>query len=204
LIRSASRIVPHGSNDSRRAYNRSDGHAEKARQSPPEPAKKAAGPYTLKPARDRVVALHVTGQSNREIAECEQIDRETVGKILSQKEALEMIARQRCRLKRMADKALDVVERVLTGDDPRLKVPVAMKIVEHVLPKGTIEETINLANKLSPEAEAKERRLRFIAQAIEGDFVKSEKFGHPIHPKLEHVKRELDRTLEEARGGSAI
>jgi hypothetical protein len=174
--------------------------AAKSRQNRPKEAKL----YTPEPVQARVIARHVNGESNRQIASKEGIDRETVGKILSQREAVEMIARQRSRLQRMGDKALDVVEQALAGDDPRLTVAVAMKIVEHVLPKGSIEETLKLANKTSPEAEGKDRRLSFIAQIIDGTFIKAEMFGHPLHPKLEQVKQELDRRMEEERGGSAI
>jgi hypothetical protein len=62
----------------------------------------------------------------------------------------------------MADKALDVVEEALTCDDPRLRVPVAMKIIEHVLPKGSSENTANGGPQASPEVEERDRRLRII------------------------------------------
>ena len=40
--------------------------------------------YTPEPVRVRVVARHIEGESNREIARNEAIDRDTVGRILSQ------------------------------------------------------------------------------------------------------------------------
>ena len=46
-----------------------------------------------------------------------------------------MIARQRSRLQSLSDKALDVVQHALSSDDERVRVAVAMKIIEHVLPK---------------------------------------------------------------------
>jgi hypothetical protein len=172
----------------------------KSRKNQPKEAKL----YTPEPVQARVIARYVNGESNRQIAAQEHIDRGTVGKILSQQEALQMIARQRCRLQRMGDKALDVVEQTLNGDDDRLRVPVALKIIEHALPKGTMEEALNVANKLSPEAEAKERRLRIIAQIIDGSLIKAEVYGHPLEPQLEQVKKELDRRMEEEHSFPAV
>jgi hypothetical protein len=106
----------------------------------------------------------------------------------------------------LVPKAIGVYEKALSSDDLALATATATKLLEgmHVLSKGGIEETIAIANKASPEAEGKERSLRIIAQVIYSDFINAEKFGHPIHPKLEHVKKELDRRMEEEREGSAI
>ena len=107
----------------------------------------------------RVVSRHLSGESKREIARVEGIGRDTVGRILSQEETVQMITRQRSRLQGIADKALDVVERALVCDDARLAVPVAMKIIEHVFPKCGIGDTANSQPKLSPEAEERDRQL---------------------------------------------
>lgn len=151
--------------------------------------------YTPKPVCDRVVALHFSGQSNREIATVEQIDRETVGRILSQQEAVEMVARQHSRLQTMADKALTVVEQALDSDDPRVAVPVAVKIIESVIPKGGVVDPAHAEPKKSPEAESRERRVRIIAEIIDGSIEISRKFNLPLPPDHVQVQSELARRL---------
>jgi hypothetical protein len=152
--------------------------------------------YTPEPVCDRVVALHMKGQSNREIANVEHIDRETVGRILSQQEAVEMISRQRSRLQCMADKALTVVEQALDSDDPRVAVPVAVKIIENVLPKGPLVDRSD-EQKKSPEAESRERRLGIIAQIIDGSIEMSRRFNLPLPPDQVQIQSELARRLPE-------
>jgi hypothetical protein len=167
----------------------------KSRQNRPKEAKL----YTPEPVQARVIARYVNGESNRQIATEEKIDRGTVSKILSQQEALQMIARQRCRLQSMADKALDVVEQALNGDDPRLALPVAMKIVENVLPKGGIEETISIANKASPEVAAEERMTLMLGQITRGSLEKSMIYKQPLSPKMEELVEHLHRGIEQRR-----
>ena len=54
--------------------------------------------YTPVPVRGRVLARHIAGASNRQIAAEEGIDRETVGRILSQHEVVQMFAQYQQRL----------------------------------------------------------------------------------------------------------
>ena len=179
---------------------------------PKKPAKpsqiepKKRGPYTPAPTQLCVIERHVSGESNREIARQEGIGRDTVGRILSQQEVVQKIAQCRARLLDLAPRAIDVYEKALACDDMTLATATATKLLEgtNVLSRDGIEETIARANKASPEAEGKENRLRIMAQAIDSGFTKAEKFGHPMHPKLEELKKEVDRGMEEERGGSAI
>ena len=60
-----------------------------------------------------------------------------------------------------------------------------------MLSKGGIEETLNLANKASPEMEEKDRRLHFMAQIIDGSLEKSKIFGHPLTPALQYIDEEF-------------
>ena len=85
-----------------------------------------------------MIARHVNGESARQIAGHEGLARETVSRILSRQELVEMNARQYSLLQTMADKALDVLDGALSCEDPRVSVLVAMKITECVLPKGGI------------------------------------------------------------------
>jgi hypothetical protein len=62
--------------------------------------------YTPGPVRNRVVARHINGESNRRIAAAEGIDRVTVSKILSQKEILVMKAQSQTLLFGMVPEAI--------------------------------------------------------------------------------------------------
>lgn len=165
-----------------------------------ENQRKARGLYTPEPVRERVIAHHVNGQSKMCIARQEGLDRETVGRILSQPEAVHMIARQRSRLQSMADEALDVVEQALACDDARLAVPVAIKIIEHVFPKGNCNDGANGGPRTLPEAEAKDQRLHIIAQIIDGDLEKSRMYDLPLPAGMVQIRDELARRLKEPVG----
>jgi hypothetical protein len=67
---------------------------------------KSRGLYTPEPVRGRVLARHMNGESNREIARIEGIDRETVGRILSQQEVVNLIAQNQARLLSLVPKAI--------------------------------------------------------------------------------------------------
>ena len=87
-----------------------------------------------------------------------------VGRILSQQEVVQMIARYQSRLLEMVPKAIGVYDEALESDDLHLATATATKLLEgmHVLSKGGIEETLSMANKASTEPEERDRRLRFI------------------------------------------
>jgi transposase len=77
-------------------------------------------PYTPEPKRARVVALHVAGNSNRQIAVAENLDRGTVGRILSQPEIAHQMEQYRSTLLMMVPKAVRALEAVLESDDERV------------------------------------------------------------------------------------
>jgi hypothetical protein len=152
--------------------------------------------------RARVVSRHLRGESKREIARAEGIGRDTVGRILSQQEVVQMIARYQSRLLEMVPKAIGVYDEALESDDLHLATATATKLLEgmHVLSKGGIEETLNLAHKASPEMEEKDRTLRIIAQIINGSLEKSKIFGHPLTPAPQYIiDEELARRMEQER-----
>ena len=159
------------------------------RQDPPS---KKRGPYTPEPVQVRVIARHMNGQSNRQIAREERMDRETVGHILSQQEIVETNARQRSRLQSMGDKALDVLEEALVSDDRRMAVAVAMKIAEYVLPKG-VEQALQIGTQAPPDAQQKEERIKFLGQMTDMMLKKSRMYDMPLPADLEQVRDELDR-----------
>jgi transposase len=86
--------------------------------------------YTPQPVQARVVERHLDGASNRQIAKEEGLDRETVSRILSQRELVEMRAAQQSQLQRLVSKALKVYEELLDSPDARLAAATATKILE--------------------------------------------------------------------------
>ena len=113
----------------------------------PLPARPEGELYTPKPKQTQVIARHLNGESNRRIAREEGIDRETVSRILSQKELVTMLAEQQSRLLRMGSKAMDVYEEALDSDNLGMAVATATKILEGtgVLNKEGLQHTINWA-----------------------------------------------------------
>ena len=112
------------------------------------PAQSEREPYTPKPKQTRVIARHLNGESNRRIAREEGIDRETVSRILSQKELVAMLAEQQSRLLRMGSKAMDVYEEALDSENLGIAVATATKILEGtgVLNKEGLQHTIDWAS----------------------------------------------------------
>jgi hypothetical protein len=153
------------------------------------------GPYTPEPVQARVISRHLSGESKREIARVEGIGRDTVGRILSQQEVLETIARYQSRLLDMVPKAIAAYEEALASDDLHLKAATATKLLEgtNVLSKGGIDDIVKLANQASPEVEERDRRLRIIAQIIGDGLERSRMFDIPLPPDLEGVRDELER-----------
>jgi hypothetical protein len=70
------------------------------------------------------------GESNREIAREEKIDRATVGRILSQKEVVQTMAEQQSRLLSLGNRAIGVFEEALDCEDLGIAAATATKILE--------------------------------------------------------------------------
>ena|ERR1700676_3289611 len=101
--------------------------------------------YTPEVVQSRVIERSLEGASNREIAREEGIDRETVTRILSQRELVEMRAEHQSRLERLVSKALDVYEETLGCKDAQLAAATATKILEGtgVMDKRGLQGTID-------------------------------------------------------------
>jgi len=59
----------------------------------------------------------MNGQSNREIAKAEAIDRSTVGRILSQQEVVNLVAQNQSHLLSLVPRAIEVCEEAMESDD---------------------------------------------------------------------------------------
>lgn len=142
--------------------------------------------YTPAPVRERVVARHVNGQSNRLIASEEAIDRETVARILTQPEVVQMIVQYRSRLLLMVPKAITAYENALDSDDERVRAATATKVLEglQVFPKGSIDPP-------SLEPDPRQQKLLMLGQMMEMILYKGERYGISLPTELEAVQREL-------------
>ncbi len=155
---------------------------------------KQCGSYTPAPVRGRVIVRHVAGQSNREIAGKEGIDRGTVGRILSQPEITQMMEQYRSRLLMMVPKAISAYEQVLDSDDERVKVAAATKLLEglQVFPKGSVEPPPSPPNY-------DENRLIMYGQIMEMMLHKKQRYGIPLPPEFEALTGEGRKKIEEHR-----
>jgi hypothetical protein len=75
--------------------------------------------YIPAPVRKRVLACHISGESNRCIAIKEGIDRGTVARILSHREVVQKIAQSQSRVLDIVPEAIRVVEAALSSPDER-------------------------------------------------------------------------------------
>jgi hypothetical protein len=158
---------------------------------------KRRGLYTPEPVRVRVVARHIEGESNREIARNEAIDRETVGRILSQQEVVHKIAEGHSRLLALVPKAIGVCEEALNSDDLRLATATATKILEGVQVMGGIEQIFEFAKKASPEAEQKQRRLLVLAEMMDTMMAQDREFPRSLDSDLKNMEEEVKRRMEQ-------
>ena len=95
--------------------------------------------YTPLPLQSPVIARRFAGESLRQIACEEKIDRDAVGRILSQPGVVEVMARYQSDLLAMVPLALAVYAEALTSDDLRFALVRATKILDHVFQKGDLE-----------------------------------------------------------------
>ena len=97
-----------------------------SKSDPPQARK----PYTPQATQNSILEEHLNGKSNRQIAKITGRDRGTVSRILSQRDMVEIIEKQRSRLFEMTSKAVSVIERTLDSKNQRIAAPVAIKIAE--------------------------------------------------------------------------
>jgi hypothetical protein len=156
--------------------------------------------YTPEPVRGRVITRHMSGESNRQIAIAESIDRETVGRILSQQEVVQMVAQYQARALRLVPKAIAAYEEVLGSDNLHLKAAIATKLLEglQVLHKGGIEQTIEIATRASPELEQKDRKCLVLGQIMQMAIERNRRFGIPA-PELDELEKAAERRTEAPR-----
>jgi hypothetical protein len=143
-------------------------------------------PYIPAPVRKRVLARHISGESNLCIAIKERIDRGTVGRILSQKEVVRKIARYQSRVLEIVPEAIRVIEAALSSRDERIRVQAAIKVLEgtSVLNRGGIEQTIEIAHQASSPTNRREGVHRILSDIIAMTIQKHYDFDIPLPEKI--------------------
>jgi hypothetical protein len=144
---------------------------------------KSRGLYTPEPVRGRVLVRHMSGASNREIARQEGIDRETVGRILSQQEVVSLIAQNQARLLSLVPKAIGVCEEALDSDDLRLATATATKLLENL--------------QVPPEAEQRRQRILMFGEFTDELLNKCHRLGITIPPDYTKMEEEVKRRMEQ-------
>jgi hypothetical protein len=164
---------------------------------------KPRGLYTPKPVRGRVLVRHMNAQSNREIARVEGIDRETVGRILSQQEVVNLIAQNQARLLSLVPKAIGVCEQALDSDDERLATATATKILESLQVFGSLDRAIEIANQVSPEAEQRRQRILMFGEFTDELLNKCHRLGITIPQEYGKMEEEVKRRMEQPGSNGA-
>jgi len=151
--------------------------------------------YTPKPVRTKVIADYIAGHSKRSIARKQGIDPKTVGRILTQREVLEMQAEYQQRLLNLVPAAIDVYERALLSDDERICITVATKLIEglQVMPRGGNGQIGDLADKASSSPVDRYRRLR--ADFITMVLAKSEDYDLPLPEDLARLREAAEKKM---------
>ncbi len=136
--------------------------------------------YTPEPVRQRVLARHLSGESNRGIAEGEGIGRDTVARILGTREVIEMISSYQSQLLSMVPKAIAVYDQALYSDDERVRIAAATRLLEStgVRQKGGLERA--LENGAALQRDREQQRLVVLGQLTDAMLNKAQKYGVPL------------------------
>jgi len=129
----------------------------------------------------------MSGESNRQIASEEKIDRETVSRILSQQEVAQMIAQYQSRLLSIVPKAIRVFEEALESGDLRVALAAATKLMEgmRVLNNGPAEQ-------IEPQPDQRQRKIQFLGEMTEMMLEKNRHYDVPLPPELAQLAEELN------------
>lgn len=149
--------------------------------------------HTPAPVQARVIARHINGHSNREIAAEEYLDRDTVSRILSQPEVARLRAQYQSRLLNMIPRAITVYEDALESDDERVRVAAATKLLEgfQVIPRGGVEQP-------PPQPDPQQQRLIVLGQMMEMMLTKHQRYGMPLPPGFAGLQEEAILQMEGA------
>src|SRR5262245_57988116 len=88
--------------------------------------------HTPVPVQDRVIQRYVAGESQREIARNESLDRATVSRILSLREVFEHHALHESRLLAASDRAMQTMENLMRDPDSRVALAASAKVLDSI------------------------------------------------------------------------
>lgn len=153
----------------------------KSRQTP----RKKRRSYTPDPVRSRIIAKHVGGHSNREIAKEEGVDRDTVSRVLSQDDAVEMMKGYRLQVLAMVPQAINVYEHLLNSKDEKVRAAAATKILEglQIFLKGSA-----CPEPTTPAQDNDQRKHLILGQIMEMMLYKQQHFGISLPPMFDELK----------------
>ena len=160
---------------------------------------KERGPYKPEPVQGRVIARHLTGQSNRRIADEEGIDRKTVGRILTRREVVERIAQYQQRLLSMVPEAMHVYRDALSSEDERIRLMVATKLLEsvQVMPRGGSGQIADMADQASPAPpDELHGHYKVLADLMAMAMEKADTHGTPLPEAFAQLREAAEATLK--------
>jgi hypothetical protein len=131
-----------------------------------------------------VVARHIEGESQRQIAREEGIDRGTVRRILSQTEVAERLAGFDAEFLDLAPEAIRGIRGALTSEDERIRTAAAFKYIELMHKRG-MEQMVQTAEAAAPKTTEKSERSKILEQIDEMMRIKEKNFGIPLPPELQ-------------------
>lgn len=142
------------------------------------------------------MARYLNGESNREIARQEQVDRATVTRILSRQEVAEMIARYQSQVLMMVPKAISAYAEVLESDDLRLKAATATKLLEGsgIFHREGIERAVEVAKSVDERRE--EERWMALGQIADLAIQAKQRNGVKLPPGMDAIEAEARKRLE--------
>jgi hypothetical protein len=154
--------------------------------------------YKSKPVQQRIVALHISGESNRKIAITEGIDRGTVGRIVSHGKLVQQIAQCQLRLFDLVPAAIREVESALSSADQRIRMRAAIKVLEGigVLNRGGIEQSIENASRASSATHGNERIRGVLGQIVEMTIQKHQTHDIPLPDEMVRLLPSAETTVE--------
>ena len=141
--------------------------------------------YKPDPVRTRIIARHVAGISNREIAKEEGIDRDTVSRVLARDEVVEMMNEYRLQLLALVPQAIAAYKQLLSSKDEKVRAAAATKILEGLLiiPKDGV-----FPEQTTPAQDNDQRRQLILGQIAEMMLSKERVHGVPLPPMFDELK----------------
>jgi hypothetical protein len=146
----------------------------------------------------RVIVRRLAGQSKRRIAREEGVDRKTVGRILTRREVVEMIAQYQQRLLSMVPEAMDVYRDALSSGNERIRLMAATKVVEgtQVMPRGGSGQIADMADQASSSPpEEVHGNYQVLGQLVAMMMEKGDTYDIPLPERLVQMREAAEAAV---------